>query len=241
MRYFIFGDIHGNLEALDAVLAKASTEKPDKYICLGDIVGYGADPEPCLAKIRELNPLLVAGNHDFAAAGILNTAFFNPYALDSINWTKKQLKPAARKFLARLKLVQKLNGITVVHSNLFAPELFEYIQTSYDVQLGLSNLKSPLCFIGHSHVPVSFSLARGILSFITEPSIKIQPGTKLIVNVGSVGQPRDDNPKASYAIYDTADNIVRIKRVEYDVAKTAYKINQAKLPSILAERLQHGR
>ncbi|MEK7449186.1 MAG: metallophosphoesterase [Planctomycetota bacterium] len=242
MRYVIFGDIHGNLEALTAVLEQAREEKPDQYICVGDIVGYGANPAECLEETRKLNPVMVAGNHDFAAAGILNTSFFNPYALDSINWTIKQLNADDLNFLRRLKLLQKINeDVTVVHSNLFAPELFEYIQTSYDVQLGLSYLSTPVCFIGHSHVPVGFSLTRGTLSFITDTTIKIAPGSKIIINIGSVGQPRDENPQATYAVYDTEENLVRLKRVDYDVNRAARKIIQAGLPVILADRLKYGR
>ncbi|MFH1227309.1 MAG: metallophosphoesterase [Planctomycetota bacterium] len=241
MKYAIFGDIHGNLEALEAVLEKCAQEKPDKYICTGDIVGYGADPVACIDKILALKPIIVAGNHDFAAVGILNTDFFNHYAFQAIEWTRNQLPPKYRDFLGKLRLVEKLNGLTIVHSTLYNPELFEYIQTNYDVQLGFSNLDGNICFIGHSHVPVSFVLQRGSFSFSTEPFLPVTKEIKVIANIGSVGQPRDDNPAAAYAIYDDAEGIIWIKRIEYDVEKASDKIKKAKLPEILAERIKYGR
>lgn len=242
MRYAILGDIHGNLEALESVLVKLEQEKPDCHICIGDIVGYGADPAACIKKIKELKRCIITGgNHDYATADIVNTDFFNHYARESIRWTKQQLKPDDIEFLRQLKLVQQINTITVVHSSPYRPEIFDYLQTSHDVHLGFDNLKSSLCFIGHSHVPGAFSSENGIISYITEPCIQVKHNAKLIVNVGSIGQPRDSNPAATYAIYDEAANEVCIKRVEYDVQKAADKIIQARLPNILAERLKCGR
>jgi len=242
MRYAIFGDIHGNLEALEAVLEKLEQEKPDVYVCIGDIVGYGADPSACIKRIKEIkNCIITAGNHDFATAGILNTDFFNTYAVEAINWTARQLTEAELEFLRHLKLVQRLNNITAVHSNLYSPEMFEYIQTTYDVQLGFNNLETSLCFVGHSHIPVVFSLQRGIIAFVTEALIKLNSHNKTIVNVGSVGQPRDENPEACYVIYDGTDSTIWTKRVAYDIEKATDKIIRAGLPDILAERLKYGR
>ena len=150
MRYAIFGDIHGNLEALEVVLDKMVTEKPDKYICIGDLVGYGANPGECIDKIRELNPILVAGNHDYAASGLLNVDFFNTYAYKSIEWTKKQLSTEQRDFLRKMKLVEKIDNITIVHATPHSPEMFEYMENNYDVQLALNSLTTSMRILNGS-------------------------------------------------------------------------------------------
>jgi len=242
MRYAVFGDVHGNLEALEAVLEKIEKEQPDRYICVGDLVGYGADPVICIQKVCNLkNCMVVAGNHDFAAAGILNTDFFNTYASEAIRWTRQQLSAEDLSYLQHLKLVANINNITTTHSNLYLPEMFEYIQSSYDVRLGMDKLQTAVCFVGHSHIPVSFSFHRGVLDFSTEPFTRIERNGKYLVNVGSVGQPRDDNPLAAYAVYDEAEGVIWLKRTEYDIDKAVQKIRQAGLPEILAERLKYGR
>ena len=242
MRYAVFSDIHGNLEALDSVLEKMAEEKPDRYICVGDLVGYGADPNECIRKVRDIKDcVIVGGNHDYAAAGTLNNGFFNDFAKTAITWTAEQLNNEEKEFLNKLKLVTTLGNISIAHSNPYLPELFEYIQTSYDLQLGFNMMETNLCFIGHSHVPIFFSLQRGSISFNTEPTLKVNNSGKFLVNVGSVGQPRDDNPHACYAIYDDTEKAISIKRVVYDVDKAISKIRKAGLPEILAERLKHGR
>ena len=242
MRYAILGDIHANLEALESVLARLEQEKPDRYICVGDIVGYGADPSACIKKIKGLKDCLTTGgNHDYATADIVNTDFFNQYARESIRWTKQQLALDEIKFLFQLKLVQRVSDITIVHSSPYRPEIFDYLQASYDIQLGFNNLETPLCFIGHSHAPAAFSSQNGVISYITEPYIQVNHNDKFIINVGSIGQPRDNNPAAAYAIYDEEACEVCIKRVEYDVQKAADKIIQARLPNVLAKRLSCGR
>lgn len=241
MRYVVFGDIHGNLEALEAVMEKMANEKPDKYICIGDLVGYGANPNECIDKVLALNPILVAGNHDYAAAGLLNVDFFNTYAFRAIEWTKQQLTPKHKEFLRNMKLIQRTNNLTVVHATPYSPEMFEYMENNYDVQLALTTLNTPVCFIGHSHIPISFTVNRGSISFSTEPYTTVKGNNKVIINIGSVGQPRDENPEASYAVYDTDEAVVWIKRVEYDIKKTSDKILKAKLPEILAERIKYGR
>lgn len=240
MRIGIFGDIHSNLEALDAVLDYFIKEKVKDLVCLGDIVGYGADPIPCIDRVRELGCPVIAGNHDFAVVDKINVDFFNSYAREAALWTRKVLKPEHKSFLANLPLVKKFDGCTAVHSTLHAPELFEYIQTSYDAELSFENLDTAVCFVGHSHVPVAF-FQRKAVSFSLDPVIKIERRAKTIVNVGSVGQPRDENPDACFAIYDSQQDVVQICRVAYDIDKAAHKIVKAGLPEILAERLRYGR
>lgn len=240
MRYIVFADIHANLEALEAVLEEAQKHKPDKYICIGDIVGYGADPSACIAKVRELGAICVAGNHDFATVDKLNVDFFNSYAREAALWTREHVTSEEKEFLNGLKLVEFCDNFCITHSTLHSPELFEYIQTSYDAHLSFEQMSTPLCFLGHSHVPVTFFQKR-LVTFTMETKIKVDSGAKTMVNVGSVGQPRDERPEAAYALYDSEEKVVWVKRVKYDIDKAAKKIINAGLPEILAERLRYGR
>lgn len=243
MRYALFGDIHGNLEALETVMAEYDREGIDEYICLGDIVGYGANPRQCLDIVREkcASGLVVAGNHDHAICGKLNIDFFNSYARQAVLWTREQLEQSDIDYLHALELVKKLDpALTVVHGTLNFPEMFDYITTSYDAHLTLELLETPVCFLGHSHVPVTF-FSGPTVTFSMESEVEIRPDRKTLVNIGSVGQPRDENPKASYAIYDTDQQKVWVKRIDYDIEKAGAKIIAAGLPEILAERLKYGR
>ena len=240
MRYAILGDVHANLEALEAVLEALQKEKVDVMVAVGDIVGYGADPGACLRRVREIAKIIVAGNHDFAAVGKLNIDFFNTFARQSALWTREQLSEADREFLRNLKLVEYLDSFTITHSSLHYPELFEYIQTSYDAHLSFQQQTTPLCFVGHSHVPVTF-IQKKTVGFTMNPVADVDEQFKMMVNVGSIGQPRDENPDAAYAVYDTDARKVWVKRVKYDIEKAAKKIVAAGLPPILAERLRYGR
>jgi predicted phosphodiesterase len=241
MKYGIFGDIHGNLEALEAVVEKLRGLNVEKYICVGDIIGYGANPVECLNTVRGLNAIVVAGNHDYATIEKLNIDFFNSYAREAVLWTRKQISPADVEFLQSIKLLEKVdNEITVVHGSLNFPEMFDYIQTSYDAHLSLQAMDTRICFLGHSHVPVTF-FQRKTVSYTMDPEFWLEEGQKALVNVGSVGQPRDENPDACYAFYDSGEGLVRVMRTAYDVEKAGRKIIQAGLPEILAERLRYGR
>ncbi len=240
MRYAILSDIHANYDALEAVLKELEKENIDQYVCVGDIVGYGAEPDRCVDKIKDLVVACVAGNHDFATIEKTNIEFFNAYAKEATLWTRQRLSEENKKYLEDLKLVEEINGFTIVHGTLYAPALFDYIQTTFDAYLSLQVLDKQLCFVGHSHVPISFFLDDAV-TYSVESEIELKPGTKAIINVGSVGQPRDDNPKAAYAIYDTEKSKVWIKRAEYDVESAAKKIEEAGLPEILGERLKYGR
>ena len=241
MKYCILGDIHGNLEALETVLKFAQSQGVDRYISVGDVVGYGANPKECIATLRELNAPVVAGNHDYAVTGKLDVEFFNSYAKSAVLWTREQLDEDEMNWLKALRLVQVVSEeITLVHGSLNFPDMFDYIQTSYDAYLSLEALKTKVCFLGHSHVPVSFFSGPAV-SYSLSQEIDLNGFDKALVNVGSVGQPRDENPRASVAIYDTDSQIVRLSRLDYDIDKAAAKIVAAGLPEILAERLHHGR
>lgn len=240
MRYGILSDIHANYDALEAVLKELENEKIDKYVCVGDIVGYGAEPDRCVEKTKDLVVACVAGNHDFATIEKTNIEFFNAYAKEATLWTRQKLSDEEKQYLKDLKLVEEVDDFTIVHGTLYAPALFDYIQTTFDAYLSLQVLNSNLCFVGHSHVPISFFLDDAV-TYSVEPEIELKPGVKAIINVGSVGQPRDDNPKAAYVVYDSDEKKVWIRRAEYDVEAAAKKIEDAGLPEILGERLKYGR
>jgi len=240
MKYGILGDIHANLEALDAVLENMEKQGVKKYVSVGDLVGYGANPVECIKKVRSLDTLVVAGNHDFAAVDKLNIDFFNTYARESAIWTRNALSGADKDYIKSLKLIEHSDNFTVVHSTLYSPELFEYIQTSYDAHLSFEQQNTPLTFLGHSHVPVNFFKRRNV-SFNMETEVKVDESMKIMINVGSIGQPRDENPDAVCVVYDSDEMVVKISRVKYDIDKAAKKSISAGLPEILAERLKYGR
>ncbi len=240
MRYAIISDIHANIDALETVLEAIQDEGVDRYLCLGDIVGYGAKPTECLERVQALECLTVAGNHDFAALGKIEIDYFNVYAKEATLWTRENLTEEGRDFLLSLPLVEHLDGFTIVHGTLYSPELFDYVQTSYDAYLSMSQMKGDVCFVGHSHIPITF-IQRRFITYSFASEIQVEPGEKFLVNVGSVGQPRDNNPRASFAIYDTEARKISIRRIAYDVEAAAARIREAELPEILGERLKVGR
>lgn len=240
MRYAIISDIHSNLEALDAVLQAVRGESIDRYLSTGDIVGYGADPEACVARMRSLDPVIVAGNHDWAVAGRLSLDFFNSYARDAIEWTRTRLGAEDLRWLGGLPLTRRWAEITLVHATLNGPENFDYLLTAYDAHLSLEILDTPLCFVGHSHVPVTFA-QNGTVTFSFASEFHLEDAAKAIVNAGSVGQPRDGNPDASFGIYDSSTRVVEVRRVSYDIGAASRKILAAGLPPVLAERLWLGK
>jgi len=240
LRYGIVADIHSNLEALEAVIAACEEQKVDAYLSTGDIVGYGANPSECIDRIRGLNTVVTAGNHDWAAANKLSLDYFNPYAREAIYWTQERLSKEQFRYLRDLNLTETVETITLVHGTLYDPENFDYLLTAYDAHLSLQLQETQLCLVGHSHVPITF-LMDGSVSYSFETEIDISGIEKAIVNPGSVGQPRDENPKAAYGIYDSKTRVITIDRVDYDIEKATSKILRAGLPEVLAERLWLGK
>lgn len=240
MRYGIFGDVHSNLPALRAVVESLTSHAVDRLVCLGDLVGYGADPVPCMEIVRDLDPVLVGGNHDWGVAGRLSLTFFNPTARAAIEWTRDVLGRDALAWLASLEVTGTAgDDIMLAHSTLHDPHVFDYLVTPYDAYLSFRHLTTPLAFVGHSHVPVTFFDGTSITpSYETEMDLG---GRRAIANVGSVGQPRDGNPDAACGIYDDESGILTIHRVPYDVESAAARIREAGLPSILSDRLALGR
>ncbi len=238
----IFSDMHSNLQAYEAFLKDCKKEKIDRYYCIGDIVGYGANPKECIKLTQELNCPLVCGNHDWAAAGKMSCDYFNQYPKEAILWTQQNIDEADKNYLSNLAFVYEEDGLTLVHGSLNLPEEFNYI---LDVESAIYNLrlqKTRLCFIGHSHVPVVFFKAKdSYVNYTTEPQIKIEPELFYLINVGSVGQPRGGNWRLCYCIYDDEKNNLRFKRLEYDVKTASKAILNAGLPPYLAHRLEKGR
>jgi len=240
LRYAILSDIHGNYDALKAVLRALESQKIDAYACLGDIVGYGPQPAECLHEIQKYASVVVAGNHDLAACDKLNICSFNVLAREAILWTRSRLAEADLQYLGNLPLQERIDLCQLVHGSLYAPELFDYVQSAYDASLSMARMDTPVCFVGHSHVPITF-LEQETIGYSLETVIPVLHDQKAIVNVGSVGQPRDKDPRACYAVYDTEEQQVTICRTPYDIDSVVGKMREAGLPSSLSERLRVGR
>jgi diadenosine tetraphosphatase ApaH/serine/threonine PP2A family protein phosphatase len=240
VRYGVIGDIHGNLEALQAVLAELEAAGVDQVLCVGDVVGYGADPQECLHLVEERCSGLVGGNHDVAATGQNSLDLFNPYARRALEWTVDHLSAEAHATLARLPLTAQMNGFALVHSSFFAPERFDYIFAPSQARVCFLKQEAPLAFFGHTHIPIAFFHTDPV-TFSEEVELTVDPETKTLVNVGSVGQPRDEDARACYVLYDSETRTVSIRRVTYDIERAAKRITDAGLPEILAERLFLGR
>jgi predicted phosphodiesterase len=244
MRYFIFGDVHGNLEALQAVLELARSERVDHYLFLGDLVGYGASPDEVIETIARIHPLsLVRGNHDKAVAGLESTDMFNPVAAAAIEWTRGHLRPESKEFLAGLKKgpLKVGRSLTICHGAPFDEDY--YIFGEFDAAEAFGHLKTAIGFFGHTHFPVVYTLRKDLVEgqlLVGTVEIHLEPEARYLINPGSVGQPRDRNPLASCAIFDSEKRILRLYRLKYDIRGAQRKILAAKLPPSLAERLSLG-
>jgi diadenosine tetraphosphatase ApaH/serine/threonine PP2A family protein phosphatase len=242
VRYGIYGDIHGNLHALDAVLEAYERENIDAYLCTGDLVGYGAYPKECIERVRAISDHVVAGNHDFAVCGRLELDFFNSYAKSAVLWTRQNLSQEDLDYLQNLPLLATVDSDTTLsHATIYDAHAFDYIQTQYDAHLSLQELQTTCGFVGHSHIPITFYLRDGTVNWTMEGMVDLKGVDKVLVNVGSVGQPRDENPQAAYAVFDTEARRIWIKRVDYDVDAAVEAIEKNGLPRILGERLRLGK
>ncbi|MCX6564966.1 MAG: metallophosphoesterase family protein [Candidatus Aminicenantes bacterium] len=245
MRALIFSDVHGNIEALNAVLKFAKRHRVDRYICLGDLVGYGASPNETIQKIQTLKPLtVIRGNHDKAVSGHDSIETFNPIAAAAIQWTKTRILKKNLEFLDHLPKgpLTVDDELEICHGAPFDEDY--YIFGEFDAAEAFDYLPFPLAFFGHTHFPVIYSKRGDQVAgqFLSGPInlLKVEKGISYLINPGSVGQPRDRNPRAAFAIYDRELRQVRFHRVEYEIAEAQKKILQAELPSALAERLTLG-
>jgi diadenosine tetraphosphatase ApaH/serine/threonine PP2A family protein phosphatase len=240
VRYAVLSDIHGNLEALRAVLADAA-DRADDMLCLGDVVGYGADPGPCVDLIGERARAVVAGNHEHAVIGRMDLTWFNRYARAAAEWTRERLDADCAAYLGALPLRATVDDATLVHASPRQPQEWDYLVTEEDGLAAFAAFDTRLCFVGHSHVPAMWSLGSSGPDYARgDVGLTLDAGRRYIVNVGSVGQPRDRDPRAAYAIWDVDARQITVRRVAYDVATARAKIEEAGLPRFLADRLVAG-
>ena len=239
MKYAIISDLHANLEALEAVLADMQPHA-EAVVCLGDIVGYNANPKECLDMVRAMNIPVVKGNHDEYCSSETDLEGFNPHAQEAINWTRNQLTNEDRKWLRDLRYIRLVASFSIVHATLDGPQKWGYVFDKLAAAASFTYQNTSVCFFGHTHVPVAFvrdNMVRGG----TYSKFKTEPGKKYFVNVGSVGQPRDGNPKAAYVVYDLDEGSIELRRLDYDIGTTQRKILEAGLPPRLAHRLAEGK
>ena len=243
MRIALFADIHANLEALETVLEDANQQGCEELVCLGDVVGYNADPAACLERIRELGCPVVKGNHDEDSSSESSLETMNPVAKEALLWTREQLSDEQREWLRTLRLVRQIHQFTIVHSSLDQPQAWNYVTNKYDVNSSFSYQFTNVCFHGHTHVPRIFQRgsAGSVAELSPEDTTSLEPGSKYFINVGSVGQPRDGDWRACYTIFETESAELTFRRLEYPIATTQEKILAAGLPTSLAERLADGR
>jgi predicted phosphodiesterase len=240
MKYAIIADIHANLEALNVVLADIKAQNCTHIACLGDVVGYNANPKECLDIIRGMNVPVVKGNHDEYCSTENDLEGFNPHAAEAINWTRDQLTLEDRQWLRDLKYIRLVTSFTLVHATLDQPQRWGYVFDKLAAAASFTYQNTAICFFGHTHVPLAFvrdSQVRGG----TYSKFKVEPGKKYFINVGSVGQSRDGVAKATYVVYDMQEQSIELRRLDYDIATTQKKILDAGLPPRLAERLALGR
>ena len=241
MKYAIIADIHANLEALNTVLEDIKTQNCTHIACLGDVVGYNANPKECLDIVRAMNVPVVKGNHDEYCSTENDLEGFNPHAAEAINWTRDQLTVEDRQWLRDLKYMRLVTSFTLVHATLDQPQRWGYVFDRLAAAASFTYQNTAICFFGHTHVPLAFVRDAGQVKGGTYSKFKIEAGKKYFINVGSVGQSRDGVPKATYVVYDMQEQSIELRRLDYDMATTQKKILDAGLPARLAERLALGR
>jgi predicted phosphodiesterase len=243
VRYAIIADIHANLAAFKAVLDDIDRRGgAEELWCLGDVVGYGPDPHQCLELLRQYRHVCVAGNHDWAAIGKLDTLYFNPAAAAACHWTAQQLSAEDIQYLESLPLVVERDNFTLVHGSPREP-IWEYLLSASDASENLAHFETLFCLVGHSHVPLIFECGQtgacSISEFPAEATLTLVE-SRLIINPGGVGQPRDGDPRASYAICNAETGSISHYRVSYDVGVTQARMMEHGLPSGLINRLSYG-
>ncbi len=244
MRYAIVADVHANLAAFTAVLDDIPRRGGVAEVwCLGDTVGYGPEPHQCLELLRQHQHVGVAGNHDLAAIGRLDTSAFNPDAATACHWTAGRLEPSDIRYLESLPLALERGDFTLVHGSPREP-IWEYLLSTGSARENLACFQTPFSLIGHSHVPLVFECdktgACSLYEFPAEAALRLA-GNRFIINPGGVGQPRDGDPRASYAIYDDGAGTIHHYRIPYDIGTTQAKMAEQGLPVNLIRRLSYGR
>ncbi len=244
MRYLIFSDIHSNLEALEKLLSLKITESIDKFLFLGDLVGYGADPNDTISLFRSMkNTFSIRGNHDKVISNLESSSLFNPVAAFSAEWSKVKLSENNREFLKNLKKGPVVidHFLTICHGSTFDEDY--YVFSVFEAVESLKFMKTSIGFFGHTHFPVIYFQRNNKLNAIplnSDKKIKLDPNTRYLINPGSIGQPRDKNPRSSFIVYDSDKREIIFSRFEYNIKKTQKKIRAAGLPELLASRLESG-
>jgi predicted phosphodiesterase len=244
MKIAIISDIHANIEALEAVIADIKTQKADEILCLGDIVGYGANPNECIDLVKKSCSLVLLGNHDAAAVDLLSTQHFNIHAKIAIEWTMGNLTAASHSYLKTLPLKDTKQSLTFVHATPYEPNMWYYITSLEEAAFNFQFFETDFCFVGHTHIPI-------IIVLEEEKEVYVHQGESLnfgqlekvrfLINVGSVGQPRDRNPNSCYGILDLDAKSFTYRRVQYDVQGAQAKMRKIKMPEFLITRLVEGR
>jgi len=242
MRFLVFSDIHGNVEALERVLEEADRLRPDMIVSLGDVVGYGANPNECIGLVQEAARIRIGGNHDVAAAGIIGIDTFNSTAQTSIQWTSRTIHPKHRDTLSEYDTVRRYGECIFAHASPLSPMEWQYVYTINQANAIFEKVAEKYIFIGHTHVPAiiehnamrSSKVVSGTFSMIA-------PESRYLINVGSIGQPRDGIAAASFALLDAKKGTIAIRRVPYDIRSAQEKIRNVGLPESLAERLATAR
>ena len=229
VKYALLGDIHANLEALQAVLDDARGQKCTHFACVGDIVGYNANPKECVDLVRTLAMPCVKGNHDEFASTNEPLEHLNPRAAEVIRWTRRQLPEEDRRWLAELKYVRLLAGFSLVHATLDVPQRWGYVFEKFSAAASFNYQSTAICFYGHTHLPVAFVRDTAVYGSAFS-KLKVLSGRKYFINVGSVGEPRDGSPDATYVSYDITNGILELRRVPYDAEAAEAKARAAGLP-----------
>lgn len=243
MIYALISDVHGNLEALTATMKDIKdNSNADSLVFLGDAVGYGADPNEVLTILDAECDVKLMGNHDYSALGLLDSADFNPYAREAIAYTTGILSAEAISTLASFRLTAELADLQLVHATPDAPAAWNYCLSIQEAERQFRHFKKRICCLGHSHKPIVYGHTFAGETYANKPElIQMEKESRYIVNTGSVGQPRDGDPRSCYVLYDSDNDTVTYRRVSYDVATAQAKMAAAKLPDFLIERLSSGK
>jgi len=242
MRLALISDIHGNLEALQAVLRDIESQQVERIHCLGDVIGYGCDPVACLHLVAEHCDVKLMGNHEYAAIGVLPSEAMNVHARQSIQWTVTRLTDREISLIAEFDLTAEQDDRLLVHASPYEPDEWRYILTPSEAAEAFEHTDNRLVFHGHTHLPVINCLTSvGRIRTVAAHDFDPDEGSRYLINVGSVGQPRDNDPRACYVIYDSKEDTVSFRRIEYDISAAQAKMCRAEMPQMLIDRLQAGR
>ena len=236
----IFSDIHGNIEALDTVISDARAQGVSNFACLGDIVGYGPNPADCIAMVQEIGCVCIKGNHDDDASSERDLWNLSDVAKESLEWTRERLTQSQKDWLAALPYQKRLGRNLLVHATIDEPETWQYVSNKFDAEIALSRQKVPVCFFGHTHVPVCYQADGLSVTKVSGQDITLAKASRYLVNVGSVGQPRDGIPKACYVIFDSTSGEISFRRLDYNIECVIKGLSEAGLSSDLAQRLEEA-